>query len=73
MSERGNIAALPQLRGTARLHTCEHCGGLHGACGTLAGFPLLRCAAVSPKDVMLLKGRQIIVGDADEPAPRRKA
>jgi len=82
---RDNIAALPQLRGTARLHPCEVCQELHPSSGSLAGFPILRCPSVTPPNAMHLKVRQIVVGaerddEATEPVivenaerPRRKA
>lgn len=74
-----NIAPLPQLRGTSRLHTCEQCRDLHGSTANLGGFPVLLCPSVSPPGAMYLKTRQIIVGaepvpDPDpQPTTRRRA
>ena len=65
MAERANIAALPHMRGESRLHTCEQCGEPHRPSGHLAGFPLLRCPSVAPRDIMLLKTRQIVIGVRD--------
>lgn len=54
MPDNAGIAALPQLRGTARLTPCPECGEPHGIIFRLGQVGVIECDHVAPPGYMLL-------------------